>query len=292
MKQKINRWLECHSSRQLLCLSMALAAAISVFDRGVRIDLSLSVFYLVPIAIASWYINRRSGIVLSVLCSLAWLWADTAGKQAAISFLPIWNAGIRLSFFAIVSYLISLQKRAYQKERRLARTDGLTGIHNRRFFREILRLEIERSRRYKTSFALAYLDIDNFKAINDSLGHQEGDRLLKNLAYQLRKTLRANDTVGRLGGDEFAILLAQIDPAKVHHSLKRVQAQLQSSIGSCWPVSFSIGVVVFAESPVSVGVAIAQADRVMYDIKKSGKNRLELQMAQAVSTQSAMRQSL
>ena len=289
MKQKINQWLECRSPWQLLCLCIVLASAISVFDQ-MQMDLSLSVLYLGPIAIASWYINRQSGIVLSVLCSLDWLWADATAKQAAIAFLPIWNAGIRFSFFMIVSYLISLQKRAYQKERRFARTDGLTGIHHRRFFREVLRLEIERSRRYRTSFALAYLDLDNFKAINDRFGHQEGDRLLKTLAYQLRKTLRVNDTVGRLGGDEFAILISQIDPAKVHHSLKRVQAHLQASIGSRWPVSFSIGVVIFAESPASVGAAIAQADQVMYDIKKSGKNRLELQMAQLdAPTRSALR---
>lgn len=280
MKQKINRWLECRSPWQLLCLCVVLASAISIFDHEVQIDLSLSVFYLVPIAIASWYVNRPLGIVLSLLCSLAWLWADTTAKQSAIFFLPIWNASIRLSFFTLASDLISLQKRAYQKERGFARTDGLTGIYNRRFFRETLRLEIERSRRYKTSFALAYLDLDNFKAVNDRLGHQEGDRLLKILAHQLRETLRANDTVGRLGGDEFAILLSQIEPAKVHRSLERVQAQLQASVSSRWSVGFSIGVVVFAQSPVSVEDAIAQADQVMYDIKKSGKNRLKLQMAQ------------
>ena len=280
MKQKINRWLEHRSSGQLLCLCVVLASAITAFDHAVQIDLSVSTFYLVPIAIASWYINRRSGVVLSLLCSLAWLWADATAKQSAITFLLVWNSGIRLSFFIIVNYLISLQKRAYQKERRFARIDGLTGIHNHRFFKEALRLEIERSRRYKTSFTLAYLDLDNFKAVNDKFGHQEGDRLLKALAYQLRKTLRTNDTVGRLGGDEFAILLPQIAPVKVPCLLKRVQAQLQESISSRWLVSFSIGVVIFAESPVSVEAAIAQADRVMYDIKKSGKNRLELKTFQ------------
>ncbi|PZO11384.1 MAG: hypothetical protein DCF25_19520 [Leptolyngbya foveolarum] len=143
------------------------------------------VYYLILVP------NRPFGIALSPLCSLAWLWADTTTKQSTIPLLPIWNARVRLSFFTLVIDLISLQKRAYQKERRFARTDGLTGIHNWHFFRETLRLEIERSRRYKTSFALAYLDLDNFKAVNDRLGPQEGDRLLKILARQLRGTLRA-----------------------------------------------------------------------------------------------------
>ncbi len=116
----------------------------------------------------------------------------------------MWNEGIRFSFFVIVSYLISLQRQAYQKEQRLARIDGFTGIHNRRFFREVLGLEIERSRRYNTALALVYLDLDNFKAVNDRFGHREGDRLLKILAYQLRTTLRANDMVGRLGQCMFA----------------------------------------------------------------------------------------
>lgn len=278
MKRNINGWLERRSQQQLLCLSIVLATTISLLDYAVQIDLSLSTFYLVPIVIAAWYVDLRSGIALSLLCSLAWFWADIAAKQYGIILLPIWNAGIRLSFFVIVSYLISLQKQAYRREMSFARIDGLTGVHNDRFFKERLKLEIERSRRSQTAFVLAYIDLDNFKAINDRFGHREGDLVLKALAQQLKAMVRAGDIIGRLGGDEFVILFSQIEMIEIHSLLKRIQTQLQTSLSSRWPVGFSVGAVVFVESPPSVEIAIAHADQVMYSIKKSGKNRLELQM--------------
>lgn len=257
-----------------------LAAAIGILDYAVQIDLSLSLFYLIPIAISSWYASLRWGIVLSLLCSLAWLWADVSVKQYTIAFLPLWNAGIRLSLFIIVSYLLSLQRQAYKKEMKLARVDELTGVYNSWFFKEMLKLEIAQSHRHKTAFALAYIDLDNFKAVNDGFGHKEGDLVLKAFAQRLKETVRASDIIGRLGGDEFIILFSPVDLGKIHYSLEKVQAQLQADIGSRWPVGFSIGAVVFAESPASVEVAIARADQVMYSVKKSGKNRLELQTTQ------------
>ena len=294
MKQKVDEWLKRRSNWQLCCLSVLLTLIIGAVDFTVRIDLSISIFYLVPIALAAWYINRSAGMLMAMLCSLVWLWADVAPKHHELLFIPIWNSGIRLGFSLVVSYLISLQKQAYQRELHLAQRDGLTGIHNRRAFIEILQLEMERSRRYGTPFTLAYLDVDYFKVVNDRLGHAEGDRLLKAVAYQLQTTVRTSDTIGRLGGDEFAILLPQIGFAQAYQSLVRIHAQLKSSVSSRWPIGFSIGAATFLESPVSVDDAIARADAIMYKIKRTGKNGLEvgivepdLQVSQAVDVSKA-----
>lgn len=294
MKQKVDEWLKCRSTWQLCCLSVLLTLIIGAVDLAVRIDLSISIFYLVPIALAAWYISRSAGMLVAVLCSLVWLWADIAPKHYALLFLPIWNSSIRLGFSLVVSYLISLQKQAYQRELHLAQRDGLTGIHNRRAFIEILELEMERSRRYGTLFTLAYLDIDYFKGVNDRLGHVEGDRLLKAVAHQLQTTVRTSDTIGRLGGDEFAILLPQIGFAQAYQSLFRIHAQLKLAVSSRWPIGFSMGAATFLESPSSVDDAIARADAIMYKIKRTGKNGLEvcviepgLQVNQAIDVSKA-----
>lgn len=276
-----NHQLGSWSRWQLIFLSVSLSWIIGAVDYAVRLDLSLSIFYLVPIAIAARYINRAAGLWVSVFCSMAWLWADTSVSNYTHPFLPIWNSGIRLVFFVLVSHLISLQQQALKREQQLARRDFLTGIHNRRSFLEILQLEMARSRRYFTPFTLAYLDLDNFKSINDQPGHPEGDRLLKSVTFQLKAILRETDSVGRLGGDEFAILFPNIDPSQAYVTLMRLHALLQSEIGSQWPVGFSMGAITFLKSPVSVEDAIAQADQIMYDIKHQGKNALSVQVVPA-----------
>lgn len=279
MKEIINQWLESQPKQVLVSLSVLICLVIGLIDYVVKIDLSFSIFYWVPIGVAAWYVNKNAGLSLAVLCSLAWIFAETAAREYSSPLLPAWNFTIRLFSFLLVGYLIALQRQAYQKEAQLARTDDLTGLYNRRFFVEVLRLEMERSRRYHTHFTLAYLDLDNFKAVNDLHGHKEGDRLLKAMSQQLVSTLRESDIIGRLGGDEFVILMPQTNPDQAHCSLGRVHTQLKSSIGNTWPVGFSIGAVSFVDSSDSVDQAIAQADQIMYDIKRSGKNRLELRVA-------------
>ena len=276
MKQKLDKWLKRQPNWQLCCLSVLLTLVIGVIDFAVRVDLSISIFYLVPVALAAWYINRSAGMLIAVLCSLVWLWADVAPKHHDLLFIPIWNSGIRLGFSMVVSYLISLQQQAYQRELHLAQRDGLTGIHNRRAFIEILQLEMERSRRYGSPFTLAYLDIDYFKGVNDQLGHAEGDRLLKAVARRLQSTVRTSDTIGRLGGDEFAILLPHIGSTQAYQSLTRIHAQLKLTVSSRWPIGFSIGAATFLKSPNSVDEAITRADEIMYKIKRTGKNGLEV----------------
>ncbi|HRI52198.1 MAG TPA: GGDEF domain-containing protein [Pseudomonadota bacterium] len=102
---------------------------------------------------------------------------------------------------------------AYERERRLALTDPLTGASNRRFFVEFAQREIERLRRYGLPFSLCYLDLDNFKDVNDQYGHSTGDDLLRQLVQALASQVRASDLVARMGGDEFALLLPQTDAA-------------------------------------------------------------------------------
>lgn len=164
-----------------------------------------------------------------------------------------------------------------QREKEFARTDMLTGLANRRAFYEALQMERARAARYGRPITLAYVDLDNFKRVNDTLGHAVGDELLARVADLLRQTLRASDTVGRLGGDEFALLLPETSAQAAEILLHKLASVLTDAMQTKkWPVTFSIGAAAFLGDPTPVEEMIRTADELMYSVKKSGKNRISV----------------
>lgn len=173
--------------------------------------------------------------------------------------------------------LLKSQEAALEAERKLARIDSLTGLANRRAFYEGAELERKRSLRRSRPLSIAYLDLDNFKQINDRNGHEMGDELLACVGGIMRANLRAEDLVARLGGDEFAVLLPESDyqaaslaVAKLHRILS---AEMQKR---CWPVGVSLGMVTFESIPENVEDMVHAADELMYTVKRDGKNRIAL----------------
>ncbi len=159
---------------------------------------------------------------------------------------------------------------------RQARRDPLTGIPNRRQFEDVLDQAIERVRRQDSQMALAYLDIDNFKHINDSLGHAGGDEVLKEFALRLTGNVRATDTVARLAGDEFVIIFEHVRHAE------EVRLLAEKVMGAVTPeftvlaaplrVTTSIGVALYAGGTETAGGLIGRADMALYDTKRRGRN--------------------
>jgi diguanylate cyclase (GGDEF)-like protein len=154
-------------------------------------------------------------------------------------------------------------------------TDPLTGALNSRAFYEAAQTEIERARRYKHSLTIAYLDVDNFKIINDTSGHKEGDNLLRTMVEVMKSRVRRMDIVARLGGDEFAILMPETDQTS---AMSVVQQTLKSLADETrkhnWPVTFSTGVLTIPEAFSTVNKMIEVADALMYEAKHGGKNRI------------------
>jgi diguanylate cyclase (GGDEF)-like protein len=147
-------------------------------------------------------------------------------------------------------------------------------VANRRAFFEIANAERGRACRYGRPLTLAYLDVDNFKGINDRLGHASGDHLLVEVSRVLRDNVRASDAVARLGGDEFALLFPETDAAGAEAALRNLQKRLADAMQAAdWPVTFSMGAAVFA-CPESVDEMIRAADELMYGVKKAGKNNI------------------
>jgi len=242
---------------------------------GWEIDFSL--FYIVPVVFSTWFLNFRAGFIVCIVCIAVWFWVDLALLHTYTSeFVHYWNTFIRLSFFLLFAFLLNTLRNSHERERSLARTDGLTGVSNSRYFFELLELEIARSKRYKHPFSLAYLDLDNFKTVNDRFGHTTGDKALKIITNYLKKSLRAMDVPGRLGGDEFALLFPETDQNSVRTIVTKLHNGLiQTMQQHGWPITFSIGVITCDTMFPDADDLIKSADELMYSVKNSSKNAVK-----------------
>ncbi len=263
------------SRQTVMTAALLLVVAVGLLDSITGPDYSFSAFYLLPVVLTAWYVGRGNAILIAVTGSVAWLVADIAGKTYREHPLSIlWNDIMELSLFLFAAYVISALKGRLDCEEKLARTDQLTGIANRRRFGELADAEIRRTRRYHDPFTVIYLDIDNFKTVNDTQGHSEGDRLLRQVASTLTTTIRESDTVARLGGDEFGLLMPETDGDAAVRVATKIHAALKVQVEKHWPVTFSIGMVTYLKAPASADEMIRVADRLMYEVKDSGKDEL------------------
>jgi diguanylate cyclase (GGDEF)-like protein len=261
-------------------LSLVLAAVIGAGDALLPRAVSFSYLYLAPVAICAWYVGRRAGIGMAVIGIAVWAAADfhTSGTYANLAF-PVWNGGVRFSFYVIMALLLAALRRSLQHEKELARTDFLTGLANPRWFYEVCEAEAQRSRRYDRAMTLAYIDIDDFKAVNDKLGHRSGDDLLRLVAETVRTTIRHTDFAARWGGDEFVILLPETDDEQARVVIEKLRASLLARTAERgWPVTFSIGVGTLRRAEGSVEDFVHRADALMYLAKRQGKNSVTYQV--------------
>lgn len=256
---------------QLLLLAVCGVVIVGYVDAVTGYEVSLGLFYVGPVAIAAWYVGRWAGVWIAALCCITWYIAGI-GNQYSHPAIPVWNALVRLGFFLISGLLLAALRDRLLKERHLARTDSLTGLLTRRAFEERLEHDLEFAQRRNGALSIAYVDLDNFKSVNDVYGHAEGDRVLQATARALRQHVRRADTVARLGGDEFALVLPDTDSHGAHQVVSALEQELRKAFpGSAPDVTCSIGVVTFLDPAVSVKDAVAAADAVMYEVKRQGK---------------------
>ena len=172
---------------------------------------------------------------------------------------------------------VTVQKEMVDELKRIASTDALTGANNRRCFLDRAKEEIDRFVRYGGSLSLMMLDIDHFKKINDSYGHDAGDKVLQELVRCSKETLRASDLFGRIGGEEFAALLVHSDEdaVKVAERLRETLSRLDVQVGS-EKIGFtvSIGLTWIDKDNPSIEEVMKQADRCLYKAKEEGRNRV------------------
>ncbi|GAA0792842.1 sensor domain-containing diguanylate cyclase [Marinobacterium sediminicola] len=204
------------------------------------------------------------------------------GRQGQVRWLDTHAAPLRdtdgqISAVLSVTRDISQLKHQQQKLEQLAHYDSLTGLPNRALLAERMEQAVAHAHRYGSVFAVCYLDLDGFKAINDALGHEAGDRVLIEIAQRLVATLREVDTVSRLGGDEFVLLLSGISTLEqAEVTLERVLRRVADTVvvhdRDCH-VSASIGVTTYPQDGRDPDTLLRHADQAMYTAKQQGKNQ-------------------
>lgn len=269
-------FLNRRSHAFLNTIGLLLVAALGVADYLNGPDVSFLVFYTLPVFLAAWFVGRGAGLMMCAASGLSWLVVAelTAGHYPTRA-VTYWNAAARLGFMVILAFIASALKRAHEREREYARTDYLTGTVNGRHFTELAAAEIIRAQRHGHTFSIAYMDVDNFKLVNDRLGHSAGDELLRATADTIKTGVRSIDVVARLHGDEFAILLPETGDAAAQSVIRRVRSNLlELARARRWPVTFSVGIVTWEVAPASVDEMLRAADELMYTAKRDGKNRV------------------
>ena len=258
-----------------LGLSAALVILAGIGDHISGNDVAFTLIYLAPVALATWSAGRASGLVVAAAAALGSLVVNRSHVPSLSPAVQAWNLAAELGVFATTAALLASLKQRLELESERALTDVLTGLKNRRAFHETAVAEMERARRHGRPFTLALLDLDGFKQINDTLGHEAGDAALVTVSGVLRRRSRVVDIVARLGGDEFALLLPETAAPEAATVVRDLLQQVASSMQARgWAVGFSLGAVTFDSVPGSLDEALREADTLLYQAKRAGKGQV------------------
>ncbi|TAN64303.1 MAG: sensor domain-containing diguanylate cyclase [Magnetospirillum sp.] len=194
---------------------------------------------------------------------------------ASLSEIPIESEDLLLFAFVDITAL----KEAEEEIRKLANHDALTGLPSLRLFRERLGVALARARRDKAEVAVLFIDLDGFKTVNDTMGHEAGDLVLKEMAVRFQHCLREIDTVGRIGGDEFVVLAEHASEALAYRIAQRIIGQTEAAVGLPHGeahIGASVGIALFPRHGTSAESLLKAADGAMYRVKHATKGAIAM----------------
>jgi diguanylate cyclase (GGDEF)-like protein len=236
------------------------------------VELTFASFAFVPVLVIAWIGGKNNGLLMAFISAGIWVVVDVAThRQFSAPWIPWVNATTRWLTYSLVVILTTQVRLQFVQAIEYATRDSLTGLLNRRSFLDIGEQEANRSKRYGHTMAVVFIDLDNFKKLKDSDGHEAGDAALQATAKILQKTLRSNDLIARLGGDEFAILLPESGYDESKETGTKISVAINETLKFFPFVSGSIGVACFSLIDRTFSEMIKAADELMYEAKKSGK---------------------
>jgi diguanylate cyclase (GGDEF)-like protein len=212
---------------------------------------------------------------------LAVMTPEAGSLDSATSWHAWAVAGTGLLFALLLAVYVETSRRYARNIQEQAITDSLTGLHNRRFLWEWLKREFLRAERRSSTIAAIMLDIDHFKRVNDTFGHEAGDQVLKELGALLKRSVRGTDVACRYGGEEFALVLPEISIENVHRRAEAIrvavkQLALEYRGRSLGPIAVSLGVAVFPFHAHDEDSLFRKADEALYEAKRAGRDRVVL----------------
>ncbi|CAH1081065.1 GGDEF domain-containing protein [Candidatus Nitrotoga sp. 1052] len=254
-----------------ICVSVFLL--IIAFRIATDAEFNFASLAVLPVLVITWIGGKRNGLSMAFLASAMWLVGDIASeRQYSAQWIPWVNALTHLMTYSLVALLATQVRLQFEREHERATRDALTGLHNRRAFLEAGTSEVERTKRYAHPLAVIILDLDDFKQLNDTKGHDAGDMALRATAGALRGASRSSDRVARLGGDEFAVLLLEIGYEAAVEAGRKISIAVNAALQDFPPVRGSIGIAWFGEADRLFPAMLKAADELMYEVKKSGKD--------------------
>lgn len=269
-----------------ICIS--LMVLLGVLRTATDADFTFASLAMLPVLAIAWIGGIRSGLVVALLAAAMWTVADIAAeRQFSTQWIPWTNAITRLMTYSLVALLAAQVRLQFEREHKRATHDALTGLPNRPAFLEAGAAEVERAKRYPHPLAVIYLDLDDFKQLNDSKGHDAGDAALRATAKALSCILRSSDRVARLGGDEFAILLPETGYDSAVEAGRKISMAVNAALEAFPPVKISMGLAWFGKADRSFPSMLKAADKLMYEVKQSGKHDMRARRFAATSASTA-----
>lgn len=256
----------------LVLIGVAIIFALGIIRALTQAQFAFASLILLPILMNAWFAGRVAGWFLAVVGALLWGYADHVTTSADETVLiPSLNAIVHLINYGIVVELARRVHDLLARESDKARTDKLTGLLNRRGFMEALGQQINIAQRLEASVAIAFIDLDKFKQLNDTHGHKAGDAALRRIGVTLQNELRSVDIIGRLGGDEFCVMSFEKTADDATAAALRLHEHLTDAMAIYKPVGVSIGVVFFEALQMPVAEMLHLADKTMYEVKHAGR---------------------
>lgn len=253
----------------------ALVAGVYLLNARTPGELRLGILYVIPVLVATWLDGTGWGIAFAVATSLLRfrVGIDQLPEATPLQ-LRILNEAAFLAVVGVAIAGLSQLRRTQDQLAELATHDSLTNVLNARAFSHELTQELGRNRRYGRPLALIYLDLDDFKKVNDAHGHATGDAVLRLVADAMRGAVRQADVVGRLGGDEFGVLMPETDGDVAHAAASRLATGIRTVFRGTPSVTASIGVVAVSGTEAGSDELLRKADQAMYAAKQAGKDRV------------------
>jgi len=270
--------------RSLPAYAVALIGLLGIFAVGTLdyvtgVDLRLGPLYYVPLSLVAWELGGGPVVAAALLCAISLTGSNWLAGQSFSTFVTTFNFTMQWLSFVVIGLLITALRRALVHERALSRTDALTSLLNARTFYEEAARVLALTRRTRNPVTLAYVDLDNFKSVNDTRGHRAGDEILRAVGGIIAGCTRKSDVAARLGGDEFGVLMPETDPHHARQACERLRTLIAKRFeAEASPVTATVGGVTFLSLPESVDAMVHLADSRMYAAKAAGRDRVDIEV--------------